>query len=70
MDELVGRLSFVSRFPQYLKPPIAVSRMQGGDEMGQNPYLTTAMFTGAVVVARYTFSDAIVVAAEISSPSE
>ena len=45
MEELVGRLSFGSRFPQYLTCQCAA----GSD--GGAYYLTTAILTGAVVLA-------------------
>jgi len=44
-EELVGRLSFGSRFPQYLSLSIV------SDVWGRGYYLTTAMLTGAVVLA-------------------
>lgn len=44
-EELVGRLSFGSRFPQYLDLSIQ------GEVWGRGLYLTTAMLTGAVVLA-------------------
>ena len=45
-EELVGRLSFASRFPQYLK---ILLTFVGGQRRGK--YFTTAMLTGAVVLA-------------------
>lgn len=47
MEELVGRFSFGSRFPQYLLLSVGVGK--GGGVEGL--YLTTAMLTGAVVLA-------------------
>jgi len=44
-EELVGRLSFGSRFPQYLDLLISCA------VWGRGPHLTTAMLTGAVVLA-------------------
>jgi len=44
-EELVGRLSFGSRFPQYLDLSILC------EMWGRGCYLTTAMLTGAVVLA-------------------
>lgn len=53
-EELVGRLSFASRFPQYL---VAIrSRAWIG---WCQTYLITAMLTGAKVLARYTVPSAI-----------
>ena len=53
MDELVGRLSLVSRLPQYLKKRKSVNwNVKSVDrERGEYAYLTTAMLTGAVVLA-------------------
>jgi hypothetical protein len=46
MEELVGRLSFGSRFPQYLERLVKESEM-----WGRGSYFTTAILTGAVVLA-------------------
>lgn len=51
-DELVGRLSVGSRFPQYL---ICQGQCGGGPVGGRrkgSSHLMTAMLTGAVVLAR------------------
>lgn len=54
-DELVGRLRVGSRFPQYL---ICYGQFRKGSERARDiekersPHLMTAMFTGAVVLAR------------------
>ena len=48
-EELVGRLSFGSRFPQYLVLSILFEVWGKGGVI----YLTTAMLTGAVVLAWY-----------------
>ena len=53
-DELVGRLREVSRFPQYLKRCQHFRTLTGQDVHMSHTYLITAMFTGAVVLARYT----------------
>lgn len=47
-DEFVGRFSLASRFPQYLLYISIRIRI----EEGSTVYLMTAMFTGAVVLAR------------------
>lgn len=47
-DEFVGRLSLVSRFPQYL----SCISVRVGIGTSCTVYLMTAMFTGAVVLAR------------------
>lgn len=44
-DELVGRLSFGSLFPQYLE------MLTRCEVWGRGRYFTTAMLTGAVVLA-------------------
>jgi hypothetical protein len=53
---LVGRLSFGSRLPQYLERVIMISTGYGvryGHRLAETwSYLTTAIFTGAVVLAR------------------
>jgi hypothetical protein len=50
-EEFVGRLRAVSRLPQYLNGEVS-----GVEEFNsRGPYLMTAMFTGAVVLALYTF---------------
>lgn len=66
-EELVGRLSVGSRFPQYLNGGLlaggggTMSGIRGvgaggsvgkGSDWGACNYLMTAMFTGAVVLAR------------------
>lgn len=52
-EELVGRLRVASRFPQYLMCGQICSRKGGhGGVEGWECYLITAMFTGAVVLAR------------------
>lgn len=60
-EELVGRFSVASRFPQYLWWGFSFGgvEMRGG-EGGEERYLMTAMFTGAVVLARYIFVSAMV----------
>lgn len=47
-DELVGRISFVSRFPQYLERPW-VKRIK--QKNARPTYLMQAILTGADVVA-------------------
>lgn len=58
---LVGRLSLGSRLPQYLggwcQLRLGGGRGRGGG--GEGAYLTTAMLTGAVVLARYTLVSAM-----------
>ena len=49
-EELVGRFRVGSRFPQYLVR--GVSWMRRGGFGGLEAYFTTAMLTGAVVLAR------------------
>jgi len=48
-EELVGRLSLVSRLPQYLVRFVSLGRSL---RKRISFYLMTAMFTGAVVLAR------------------
>lgn len=48
----VGRLSFASRLPQYLRSVSLVLAIPIQTTVGTSSYLTTAMFTGAVVLAR------------------
>ena len=56
MELLVGRLRVASRFPQYLPEGIQLGSKQNGIEGNKRwklfSYLTTAMLTGAVVLAR------------------
>lgn len=59
MEELVGRFSFASRFPQYLLVREYISwvswrgqcKKYNGRGRGSFTYLTTAILTGAVVLA-------------------
>ena len=56
-EEFVGRFSLGSRLPQYLLVVVVSEVVQGGPGCrgGMEEvcvYLTTAMFTGAVVLAR------------------
>jgi hypothetical protein len=58
IEELVGRFSFGSRFPQYLlRVSIYITRRCWGGVV----YFTTAIFTGAVVLAWYIFWSAILI---------
>lgn len=79
-DELVGRLSFASRLPQYLlkrncqlgdlskrrRPRMNCLSVSLGKK---ETYFTTAMLTGAVVLARYTLPSAIFDKFSVSMPS-
>lgn len=49
IEELVGRFSFGSRFPQYLILSMGIG--ERGRGAGRGFYFTTAMLTGAVVLA-------------------
>ena len=52
-EELMGRLSLVSRLPQYLGCFVSLGRSLRKESEGNGQvYLMTAMFTGAVVLAR------------------
>ena len=51
-EEFVGRLSFESRLPQYLRVVEGERRYSRNGGMVKVPYLMTAMLTGAVVLAR------------------
>jgi hypothetical protein len=53
-EELVGRLSLASRLPQYLVGFVSLRRLLRGERVRRKGwlYFMTAIFTGAVVLAR------------------
>ena len=50
-EELVGRFRVGSRLPQYLDCVLAKELVHGTSPSCEGTYLTTAMLTGAVVLA-------------------